>query len=312
MKEIHLSKAQRDLIEYVTRGQSQTLAWIYARNARLTSSRHHEIDTKVKKAFNLNVIVKPKMSKLADETIDSSSNATRLNSLAAIKYGRKNEKVDLPQFYEVMASQHSNFVLDRADGLLIEPSRSYIASSPDARVSCDCCGKAVVEIKCPLRLRSVPVGDQLAKLEYIESKDDKWTLKSSHQYFTQIQSEMGVAQTEFGYFVIWSPVKLHHCRINFDSSYYKDVTSSLDVFFKHWIAPILVGEEHLMHCGSCSRICLRPEEIGDDMLKERSVCCDQCQLWFHYGCQSVPSNVDDLDNWFCLPCVSAMFSDVHI
>lgn len=51
--------------------------------------------------------------------------------------------------YSLEAAQlHTNFTICDA-GLFISTERPYIGASPDAIVACDCCGRGVVEIKCP-------------------------------------------------------------------------------------------------------------------------------------------------------------------
>ena len=35
-------------------------------------------------------------------------------------------------------------------GLFIDPYRPFLGASPDGIVNCKCCGKGVIEIKCPL------------------------------------------------------------------------------------------------------------------------------------------------------------------
>ena len=44
--------------------------------------------------------------------------------------------------------QHSKLQMVEP-GLFISMERPYIGASPDAIVSCECCGKGVVEVKCP-------------------------------------------------------------------------------------------------------------------------------------------------------------------
>ena len=47
-----------------------------------------------------------------------------------------------------MKDQHTEFILEDA-GLFISMERPYIGASPDAIVTCECCGKGTVEVKCP-------------------------------------------------------------------------------------------------------------------------------------------------------------------
>ena len=50
--------------------------------------------------------------------------------------------------YKERMSNHSNMVI-RDAGLFISQERPYIGASPDAIVTCDCCGQGAVEVKCP-------------------------------------------------------------------------------------------------------------------------------------------------------------------
>jgi len=122
---------------------------------------------------------------------------------------------------------------------------------------------------------------------------------------------MGVAETKFGYFVIWSPLESFSLRVDYDHDHYVKITSSLDVFFKNYVAPVLAEEEPLCYCGSCGQVCLTEEEIEDN--KDRSVSCDGCSVWYHFGCADVPQNIDDVvQEWYCQSCISAMISDIRI
>ena len=40
-----------------------------------------------------------------------------------------------------------------ACGLFVDPKRQYIAASPDGMFSCACHGDAVIEVKCPFKIR---------------------------------------------------------------------------------------------------------------------------------------------------------------
>ena len=45
-------------------------------------------------------------------------------------------------------SKHRNFEVSDS-GLVIHPSYPLMGSSPDSFVECDCCGRGVIEVKCP-------------------------------------------------------------------------------------------------------------------------------------------------------------------
>ena len=38
-------------------------------------------------------------------------------------------------------------------------------------------------------------------------------------------------------------------------------------------------------CPVCDSICLECDEIDHD--QENSICCDICQLWYHWGCEGI-------------------------
>ena len=53
---------------------------------------------------------------------------------------------------------HVNFTIAKS-GLVLNPEWPHLGASPDDIVQCDCCGKGVVEIKCPYRHRLEAVED---------------------------------------------------------------------------------------------------------------------------------------------------------
>jgi hypothetical protein len=63
-----------------------------------------------------------------------------------------------------------------------------IAGSPDGIVSCNCCPKAVLEIKCPFTLADKSVKDGWKNLDYLNMNDKQiLELTQKHPYYTQLQ-----------------------------------------------------------------------------------------------------------------------------
>ena len=48
----------------------------------------------------------------------------------------------------MMIAKHENFKISNA-GLFIDDTHPFLRASPDGMVKCSCCGKGVLEIKCP-------------------------------------------------------------------------------------------------------------------------------------------------------------------
>ena len=60
--------------------------------------------------------------------------------------------------------------------LFIDPNRPYIAASPDGMFSCACHGDAVIEIKCPFKIRKKTIKDGVHECDFLE--EDPVTHKS--------------------------------------------------------------------------------------------------------------------------------------
>ncbi|KAG4073405.1 hypothetical protein HA402_005568 [Bradysia odoriphaga] len=75
---------------------------------------------------------------------------TRISS-KAIQYGNDMEPIAKKMFIENMQKSHTNFSCVES-GLVIDPLCNFFAASPDGTCTCDCCGKYLVEIKCPFSM----------------------------------------------------------------------------------------------------------------------------------------------------------------
>ena len=287
----HLSEEQRNLIEKATQEQSGCLAWKQARLGRLTGSNHHKIHQAISKTYRSSA-VNPRFTKLVDEVMNGRQD---ISNIPAVKHGRVTESAAAKAFFQHVHLNHKNFRM-HASGLRIEHSRSWIGSSPDRMCVCDCHGIAAVEIKCPFQCPA------LKNLQYLMMKDGKLQLSESHEYYTQIQSEMGVTQSARGYFVVYTELRLFVQEIPFNQDFYDKITRSLDVFFKNNILPILAGAEELRFCGDCNKICVTDDEITSQ--QDKCLQCNLCKIWYHLGC--VDASLQDTDSWICIVCCSAL------
>ena len=57
------------------------------------------------------------------------------------------------QEYIESARKNQEDLSIRETGLFIDCERPYLGASPDGIVICKCCGKGVVEVKCPFCIR---------------------------------------------------------------------------------------------------------------------------------------------------------------
>ena len=57
-----------------------------------------------------------------------------------------------------------------------------MGASPDGIVSCSCCGKGVLEVKCPHSVKESFPEDDSCSFCMEKGNDGNWTLKQEHSY----------------------------------------------------------------------------------------------------------------------------------
>ena len=123
-----------------------------------------------------------------------------------------------------------------------------VAASPDAIVSCKCCGVRPLEVKNPYKSRHLPV-HKYAELE--ESclhitPFGQIRLKATHPYYYQVQGQLLAMGVESGYFAVKTASmysNFHWEEIFFDPHFMEDVLSRcVTVFAKIIIPELLYGK----------------------------------------------------------------------
>lgn len=96
-------------------------------------------------------------------------------------------------YTKVLISMGHKYVKVKTCGLYVCSTAMFLGASPDAVVCCSCCGSGVLEIKRPLSIaHSDP---QTAGLTYLHSTTNGLKLKTTHMYYTQMQTQMGVTNS---------------------------------------------------------------------------------------------------------------------
>ena len=81
-------------------------------------------------------------------------------------------------FFNIKAKLYKNFkLLDY--GLFLDKVNSSIDAKPDCMVSCSCCPRACLEVKCPYSVNFMSQEDANCSLPYLQNTDGKLTLKES-------------------------------------------------------------------------------------------------------------------------------------
>ena len=73
-----------------------------------------------------------------------------------------------------------------------------------------CCGKGILELKCPFSCKEGIPDDLIGKRGSFMTQHG---LMKTHKYFTQVQGQLPVCNWEFCDFVVWTPQKTTIQRI---------------------------------------------------------------------------------------------------
>ena len=99
----------------------------------------------------------------------------------ACEYGQQHEADALRIFTDNMKISYPLFELQKS-GLVLDTENPFIGASPDGIISYSCCGKGVVEVKCPFSCRDKSFSEAV-KEKIFCLEEDTFFLKKDHEYF---------------------------------------------------------------------------------------------------------------------------------
>ena len=76
-------------------------------------------------------------------------------------------------------SHHKNFKISPS-GLVINPLYPHLGASPDGIICCDCCGKGVLEIKCPYNAHKGSPQESVNSIDCLHILNGELHLNTSH------------------------------------------------------------------------------------------------------------------------------------
>jgi hypothetical protein len=221
----YFNATQIKLVEIKTRSQRNSL-WFTQRCGRLTSSKFGEI---------------LKKKKVSQSFIENFTEIPKEINVPSVKWGREKEIKGFDAYFDAEKRKHTNFSLKKA-GLFISTSDPYLGCSPDGIVECDCCGKGVLEVKCPYKFRNVdPRTIAATDKKFCMNLDG--SLKEEHNYYAQVQGQMAITNTEYCDFVIWTTIDLFIRRIRRDNHFWEVNKPTLEEFYFKHVMPTLKNKE---------------------------------------------------------------------
>lgn len=113
-----------------------------------------------------------------------------VSKVKPVNWGTDNEDKARNLYVRIKSEEHEGFAF-RHSGFLLDVKRPYIGASADGIATCNYCKPRVLEIKCPYKYKDVdPI--EAARIDAKFCLDKDGNLKTTHQYYTQLQLEIHV------------------------------------------------------------------------------------------------------------------------
>ncbi|CAC5418196.1 unnamed protein product [Mytilus coruscus] len=306
-REISVTEEQAKAVENSTREQSNSKLWYRFRAGRMTASKMKSAcctDPTLPAQSFIKSVCYPESYKFSSNVTD---------------WWCQHEKFAKDIFTDKLRKEHENLKVEEV-GFFINPNVPFIGASPDGIVTCDCCGQAVVEIKCPFCKKHDSLENASDDKNFYLKKDNDGNLKldTKHMYYYQVQTQLGVCQMESGYFVVWTEKDLHIEQIVFNNELWKEICDKSKHLFITAILPELIEKFY-------SRLPNRQQPVVNNNLCEteskskdneeelwcfcaqvesgKMIYCDneECPIqWFHYTCLGI--SCAPRGKWYCPDC----------
>lgn len=290
----NLSAAQISRLQTVTTKQAVSPLWFEHRKGRVTGSKVHDV---------LHVTDRGNKDNLV--RILSGCKTYDLSRVAAVKWGVSNEANARKLYISEQEKHHADFTCTQV-GFIIDHNNPFLGASPDGVINCSCCGKGVLEIKCPYKHKQSSVAEAVLN-DRSFFVDQNMELKRSHRYFSQVQLQMLVVQVDYCDLCVYTDVDLQIFRLRRDDGFCDNLICKTTEFFMTSILPELVTGKLQSEIPSIpdtdvdqATYCLCNQPAYGRMIKCANADC--AMTWFHYECVNIKRA--PRRNWFCLQCKS--------
>ena len=174
--------------------------------------------------------------------------------------GKAHEATAVQEYSDIIKNSHQNLTVSPT-GLWLSKDYPFLGASPDSIVSCDCCGKGVVEVKCPFKHRDSLLEEILAdKTGCLNCLYDDGqgiigiNLKKTHSYYTQVQTQMFVCNTQYADFVLWTLKTDVFIRVTRDNFFISQMLDRLQLFWHSHCLPEVLTRRLELDGGGGDRV----------------------------------------------------------
>ena len=238
------------------------------------------------------------------------------------RWGCQHEKDAIDAFSRIATSSHTNLQVS-SSGFCISSKYPFIGASPDGIVTCNCCRKRVLEVKCPFSCKS-NLPDEEKENFFMTKENGNWTLKRNHLYYFQVQIQMEVCKVLQCEFVVWTEGGVSVESIPVDTEFLESVIEHVTGFFKYGILPEIVGKWYTRKPIADSQGVVQlpsshdqEESTSEETESETNelwcycqqpgygemIMCDnpECTIrWFHFDCLRIRR--PPKGKWYCPSC----------
>uniref|UniRef100_A0AAY5KB43 YqaJ viral recombinase domain-containing protein n=1 Tax=Esox lucius TaxID=8010 RepID=A0AAY5KB43_ESOLU len=225
----NLTRDQCETLELTSKEQSKCQAWHQHRIGRITSTAFHRVCTASEGTDKTNLVKK---------TMHYGD--SELHRVPAVLWGIDKEDTARKHYTDEMSKIHDNFSV-QLSGLVVRNDQPHLGASPDGLVSCSCCGRGTLEIKCPYKYRDGLTG---CRNDSQFCLDKSLRLKKGHPYYHQVQLHMFVCNVQYCDFVVWTSKGVIMRRITRDEEMLRKALPKAETFFLLHVLPELLTRSH--------------------------------------------------------------------
>ena len=225
-------------IEKATVGQHMSSAWYSARRYRITASMFGKVVHRLP-------------STPPDNLVANLLNPQRFKT-PATEWGKQQESAALKMYVESQLEMgHTGLLVEEA-GFVVCEQHPFLGASPDAYVNDPTAADqfGLIEIKCPYKYRDCLPEEAARNSDFcctLASDRRSLQLKSSHEYFCQVQGQMAITNRQWCDFTVYTKRGISIERIRFDSEFWiNNVLPKLIEFYDMCFCPAIISPVHLV------------------------------------------------------------------
>ncbi|KAM3914026.1 uncharacterized protein RB166_019203 [Leptodactylus fuscus] len=218
-----ISQKEADYLELASRKQNMSEVWRLNRKGRICASQFHRAMTFKESTSSTNLVR------------DIMGYTGGFQKSDAMVWGIENEGKAREKFIQEEQGKHQEFSCRKA-GLVVNTKWPHLGASPDGFTECICCGKGIVEIKCPFTYKMSTIEEALEDPKFYLEKNKK--LKPNHQYYTQVQGQLFLTRAKFCFFVVFIHDEVTYSKIYPDTKFWEEALKpKLDSFYIKYVLP---------------------------------------------------------------------------